>query len=197
MQYAGVWSRFAAYWLDVIVLLPLTGLVIWLAESSRLFYLYYFLPGLLIQLYFHVYLVARYGGTPGKLIMGLRIVKTDGSAAGYSEAIWRYSVMFLLGTLSSMALMFAVLKMTDTQYAALTFQNRMIHIVALAPFWYQPVNLLLQLWVWSEFIVILTNQQRRALHDFIAGTVVIYANATENITVQRTNYTHPHLVAKE
>ena len=27
--------------------------------------------------------------------------------------------------------------------------------------------------MWSEFIVMMTNDKRRALHDFIAGTVVI------------------------
>jgi uncharacterized RDD family membrane protein YckC len=30
-----------------------------------------------------------------------------------------------------------------------------------------------QLWGWSELIVLLLNEKRRALHDFIAGTVVI------------------------
>jgi uncharacterized RDD family membrane protein YckC len=27
--------------------------------------------------------------------------------------------------------------------------------------------------VWGEFLVLLTNRERRALHDFIAGTVVV------------------------
>jgi uncharacterized RDD family membrane protein YckC len=31
----------------------------------------------------------------------------------------------------------------------------------------------LQVWIWIELIVMLTNRRRRALHDFIAGTVVI------------------------
>jgi uncharacterized RDD family membrane protein YckC len=29
------------------------------------------------------------------------------------------------------------------------------------------------LWIYSEFIVLLTNEKRRALHDFMAGTIVI------------------------
>jgi uncharacterized RDD family membrane protein YckC len=28
------------------------------------------------------------------------------------------------------------------------------------------------IWGWSEIIVLLTNEKRRALHDFLAGTVV-------------------------
>jgi uncharacterized RDD family membrane protein YckC len=30
-----------------------------------------------------------------------------------------------------------------------------------------------QAWLWSELVVLLLNAKRRALHDFIAGTVVI------------------------
>ena len=33
------------------------------------------------------------------------------------------------------------------------------------------------LWFFAEVITMLTNQKRRALHDFIAGTVVIRTNA--------------------
>jgi uncharacterized RDD family membrane protein YckC len=29
-----------------------------------------------------------------------------------------------------------------------------------------------QIWVWSEVVVMLFNKRRRALHDFIAGTIV-------------------------
>ncbi|WP_255590049.1 hypothetical protein [Marinicella meishanensis] len=31
----------------------------------------------------------------------------------------------------------------------------------------------MMVWYWSELLVMLTNERRRALHDFIAGTVVI------------------------
>jgi uncharacterized RDD family membrane protein YckC len=33
-------------------------------------------------------------------------------------------------------------------------------------------------WLASEFIVLLLNRRRRALHDFIAGTVVVVARST-------------------
>ena len=41
------------------------------------------------------------------------------------------------------------------------------------PNWYQSVNIIASIWIWSEFIIMLTNKKRRALHDFMAGTVVI------------------------
>ena len=31
----------------------------------------------------------------------------------------------------------------------------------------------MNVWVWSEFITILFNKRKKALHDYLAGTVVI------------------------
>jgi uncharacterized RDD family membrane protein YckC len=173
LQYSGFWQRFGAYWLDIAALLPLTWLSLWLGEKSRLVSLYTFLPGLLIGLWFHVYLVKRYGGTPGKLLLRIRIARLDGSAVGYREALIRYSVLFILSTLLSIALLISMLSMSDIEYLSLGFQARSVKLVEMAPSWYQPINILLNVWVWSEFVVMLTNKRRRALHDFIAGTVVI------------------------
>lgn len=173
LHYAGFWQRFGAYWVDVIVLLPLIGLSLWLGEQSRLFSVYYFVPGLLIGLFFHVWLVKRYGGTPGKLLLKIKIACRDGSAVGYREAVIRYSVLFGLTTLVSIAMVMATLSMTDAEYFSLGFTERSVKLTSLTPDWYLPVNILLNVWIWSEFIVMLTNKQRRALHDFMAGTIVI------------------------
>ena len=36
-----------------------------------------------------------------------------------------------------------------------------------------------QIWIWSEFVVLLFNRRKRAIHDFIAGTVVILKEFAE------------------
>src|SRR5690349_20176618 len=116
MEYASFWRRFGAYWLDIIVLLPLTAFVMWGNELSRLFSPYFFIPGLLIGLWFHIYLVKRYGGTPGKLLVNIKITKLDGSGVGYKEAMLRYSVLFTMSVLAGVALNSVIFGMTDDQY---------------------------------------------------------------------------------
>ena len=172
-QYGGFWRRFAALWLDFLVLLPLAALVFWGSERYRLFSLYYFVPGTLVGLFYSVYLVRRFGGTPGKLIMGLRIRKVSEEPVGYRQALLRYAPEFLLGLLMSIALLPPLLQMTDAQYHALSFMERSKRQVELAPSWFKSVQIFQQIWIWSEFIVLLTNRKRRALHDFVAGTVVV------------------------
>jgi uncharacterized RDD family membrane protein YckC len=173
IQYGGFWRRFAAFWLDALVLLPLTALAFWGSQHYRLYPIYSFIPDTIIGLFYSVYLVRRFGGTPGKLIMRLRIRKVTGEPIGYREALLRCAPEFLLGTLMSIALLSSLYHLTDAEYHALSFLERSQRLISLAPGWYKPVQILLQVWIWSEFIVMLTNAKRRALHDFIAGTVVV------------------------
>jgi uncharacterized RDD family membrane protein YckC len=173
--YAGFWRRVGAHCLDLMILLMLGGLIAWFEGVFRLFRLYYFVPGLLFSLYYHVWLVRRYGGTPGKLIMKIRVARLDGSAVGYREAILRHSVVLVLSQLMAIALIIATLRISDADYLPLSFLERSAVLFALAPDWFTPVHRLLGLWGWSEFIVMLLNKRRRALHDFMAGTIVVRA----------------------
>lgn len=175
MQYAGFWRRLCAHFIDILILLPIVAFGFWGNEVSRLFQLYYFLPGILFSLWYSVYLVERYGGTPGKLLMKIRIVRTDGTAVGRKEAFLRCSVYLLLSVLGQIALILAALQMSDELYHSLGFLKRAIETSARTPWWYSYVNVLLQVWVWSEFVTMLTNKKRRAIHDFMAGTVVVRA----------------------
>jgi uncharacterized RDD family membrane protein YckC len=55
------------------------------------------LAGILIDFIYNVVLVARFGGQPGKLMCGLRIVTTDGAAPDMGVAFRRWSpILFLL-----------------------------------------------------------------------------------------------------
>lgn len=173
MTYAGFWRRFGAFWIDFLCFTPLIGFNFWMDSHFRLFQIWNFIPGLLIGLWFYVYLVQRYGGTPGKLLLNMRIVKLDGASVGYREAMLRYSVLFTLTVASSVAMAMATLNMTDAEYFALAWAEKAVRLSELAPTWNSWVTVLTNVWIWAEFVVMLTNKKRRAPHDFMAGTVVV------------------------
>lgn len=173
LKYAGFWRRFGAMWLDVLFFLPVILLVLWGNSRFRLFQAYYLLPGLAIGAFYGIYLVKRFGGTPGKVVAGLRIAKVDGSPIGYREAVLRALPDYLLSIPISLGLVIAAMRMSDTEYLSLAFGERSSRVSALAPSWHQPASVAQTIWIWSEFIVLLTNQKKRAIHDFIAGTIVI------------------------
>jgi len=173
MSYAGFWRRFGAFWLDVVVFMPVGIFAIWFWGQTQAAQTIWLLPGAAIGVWFHVYLVKRYGGTPGKLMLGLRILKVDGSPVGYKEAMLRYSPLFALALLASVAFALASWNLSEAEYLGLGWKERQARLTEMTPPWYRPVFALEQIWIWSEFLVMMTNKKRRAIHDFLAGTVVV------------------------
>jgi len=97
------------------------------------------------------------GATPSKLIIGLRILKINGEPIGYREALLRAAPFLIFGLFNSIA----------SHYRAIPDRAK------LAPSWYGARLIASAVWLCGEVIVLLTNCKRRALHDFIAGTVVV------------------------
>ena len=179
LRYAGFWVRLASNLIDFIIFLPLVYLYQWGCNHWRLFMAYYFAALFFFYLFWGVFLVKRFGGTPGKLIMGIRIRKLNGDPAGYREAILRCAPELIFTLLEDIGLLMALFRMTEQEYFTLNFQDRAHRMFQLAPIWFDPLTLLQGVWVWSELIVLLTNTKRRALHDFIAGTVVVHAKTIQ------------------
>lgn len=174
LSYGGFWRRLGAFWLDAIVLTPVMLIPYFGQNSFRLFDLYWFFPGLLLGLWYDVYLVIRYGGTPGKRMLKLRIAMVDGSAITPKAAKLRYLVMFVLTVIFSVGACMSVLNISDDTYFALSYVNKALEIEKMAPAWYEWASNAMLIWICAEFLTMLFNKKRRAVHDFIAGTVVLY-----------------------
>jgi uncharacterized RDD family membrane protein YckC len=68
---------------------------------------------LVVDLLYNVVLTARFGGTPGKLLLGLRVVRTDGRSADFATAFLRWTPVLgltLLGMIPVIGLLAAVLR---------------------------------------------------------------------------------------
>lgn len=178
LKYAGFWRRVAALWLDALVMSPLIGLSFLGMQASRLFQLYWLVPGILFGVFFHVYLVRRYGGTPGKLLMKTRIAMLDGSPVTIRAAALRAVVLLVVSLLMSIAMSMAVLAMTDEQYFSYGYLARSAKIVEFAPSWYYGVVIALQIWTWGEYITMMFNKRRRSVQDWMAGTIVLHTAAS-------------------
>lgn len=174
MKYAGFWKRLGAICLDGLIMSPMVILSFWGEGQSRLFQIYFFIPTLVFGLWYGIYLVKRYGGTPGKLLLNIKVCKLDGDPIAYKEAIIRYSVFFILTFFISIPPMLVVLGMTDTEYLSMDFEARSVAITERSSWWYILGLAATYIWLLGEVIAMLANKKRRAIHDFMAGTVVVH-----------------------
>lgn len=178
VQYGGFLKRLGAILIDLVFMLPLVP-IYWIGASHfRLFQVYWIVICQLFGLVFSVYLVKRFGGTPGKLAMNLRIRKVNLEPVTYREALLRYLPEAVLSLGAQLGIVLAVIHMTDAEYFSIKSNDRIKHLTELAPAWTSPLTIANTIWFWGELLVLLTNDKRRALHDFIAGTVVIVKQPT-------------------
>ncbi len=185
-RYGGFWIRLGAFFVDVIVLLPFIGLYLWGPRPPRGIFQIEPILLLAITTSYDVCSVRYWGGTPGKLLLGLRVVRADLEPAGWREAVLRESVNAALGLAGDVLFLLAVRQVSEAAFAGGSRTALMKEIHSLEGLPGRVIDRLGDAWILSEFLVLLTNRKRRALHDFLAGTVVIHRRAASNSGDTRT-----------
>lgn len=172
MKYAGFWKRFKASWIDFfILLLPLIFLS-WSQTVSRTLAFVSLFLGTFIFYIYEIYFHGNSGQTIGKKSQNIKVVTLTGNPISWKQAFLRSSIGLGLSMLASISLMTAIFRITDEEFSLLNWTEMSERQNQMAPFLTE-INIAMQVWAWSEIFVVLFNQKRRALHDFIAGTVVI------------------------
>lgn len=171
--YAGFGLRVAAKLLDIIILLPVMGLVLYVSSISKSANLYSLIPNLLFCFAFEVVLVKIYGGTPGKLIMGLKIIQKNGDNIDWKASFYRNSVEFFIAILGVFVMFLTLDLIDDSTYSSLGFLERNKLISTINPIPMKIQSWANYIWVIIGAIVLISNSRKRTTHDFIAGTVVV------------------------
>jgi len=120
-----------------------------------------------------VYLVKRYGGTPGKLIMGIKIVQKNGDDVDWHASFMRYLVTFCLSLSGIFIMMWTLGLIDDATYVSMGFMKRTQLLSEINPLMSKIQTFTSLAWTLAGIIAILSNKRKRAVHDYIAGTVVV------------------------
>ena len=171
--YADFGPRLGSLLLDGLFASPLFILNFYLQSINKELHLCSLILTIMFTIWYHVFLVAKYGGTPGKLTMGIKITKLNFEDISWREAWLRHSVEIALMVLSNILVLYALSKLNEAHYLALSWKLRSKYLRSFYPPMYIYFTWLSGIWVWSELIVLLTNEKKRALHDYIASTVVV------------------------
>ena len=177
--YSTFWSRLGAYLLDVLISVPLIGLVLFINSLDKNIFFLTTIPSLLYIFWYWIYLPKRYGGTLGKLIIGLKIVKIDSSPIGWKEAFLRYIVDFGCAIINHVVRVITILLADNEIYKSLSWLNQLEYLSSIISVIY--MTILYNIWILSGLITLLFNKRRRAIHDFIAGTVIVKSKYIEKI----------------
>ena len=171
--YAGFWARFGSLLLDFIFVSPVVFATLFVNGLTRNAYFYTLIPGIVFGVWYNIYLPKRYGGTPGKIVSGIKIIRLDGEQIGWKEATLRHIVLLVMAFLSSIVMIVCLLQADPETFSSLSWLKRTEYLMTFSPGFFAFYNWSSNIWIYSEFIVLLTNRRKRAIHDFIAGTVIV------------------------
>lgn len=112
------------------------------------------------------------GATPGKWLLGLRIVGQGGKASTPAQAIRRHVPDVVLAVLMAAAVAIALLS-GFTLPAHGTTVARISAFHHQIPLW-DVLDDIWDLWLWSEILLLCLDDRRRSLMEFFSGTLVVH-----------------------
>lgn len=162
------WRRLAALVIDSSLLLPIAFALFaagaQVTAPAALFVLH--VIGSLYGVAYSVILHSRYGQTLGKMATRIKVVDLSCHPIGVKQAIWRDGPTIAISLATAG---FGVKTILSGRNPFNLFDPQ----AALPP----ELVIANLIWILAEFLTMLTNKRRRAIHDWIAGTLVIRTSA--------------------
>lgn len=174
-RYRTFGPRFWTGAVDTCVFLPLTEAIslLLLLNIPRFLAAILVIIQNLAWLVYTVAMHARYGQTVGKMVTKVRVVdcRTEGKIS-WLQALIREGIPLLVSLGFVGYEVYGILSGHITPRALAN--GEAYNFSSNAPFWL--LTAIPGIWFLAEVFTMLTNRKRRALHDFIAGTVVVRTN---------------------
>ena len=128
----------------------------------------------LVSVFYYVLAHYYYGQTVGKYLMGVIVVKLDGTDISMKQALLRDIVpVLLLPYMFVSGISYYQNYLSAPNSAEMSF----LEWIFTANLTFSTFDYVLQqlqsAWYWLEILTMMFNQKRRAVHDFIASTVVV------------------------
>ncbi|MFC1557787.1 RDD family protein [candidate division KSB1 bacterium] len=182
LVFVGFWKRVLAFLIDFVInidfFLITKPLMTWTMTHRNII-----LATLwsIIWIILWLWLVVRFGGTPGKLIIGVRIVNVSGKFLSWGKAVRRIIFPVLIMEINSLLQLWKALN----TYPDSTLHSSFFEIAELMKEYGQPFVMIGMILVYARYVdigAILFNRKKRALHDFIAGSYVVTKKSYRALT---------------
>lgn len=171
--YAGFFIRLYCQAID--------GAIVWLVshflglfqfQSLSFFWMTNAASFLFFRFYFIVF-TGLWGQTPGKMLAKIKVIRADGTEIRWSNAILRNIFETILVILINVGYFVALSHTTTHNFDLLSIEAKKGLIERTIPAFVNYLFWTRRIYAGSEFFVLLLNKRKRAIHDFIAGTVII------------------------
>ncbi|CAH1054591.1 RDD family protein [Paenibacillus pseudetheri] len=166
-DFIGFWKRVLATILDLLIILIPAVIVYWIFNSLAVS-LHSEIPIILEYIFFvvfDVFMIVKFGGTPGKLVLKMKIVNQQGNIPTLKEALIR-NIFRIISTIFSMIVGVSLYDLTVIS----TTLNLWAPLAT-------DLSKILGLIMLVDYLFVAFTPRKRALHDMMAGTYVVDKSA--------------------
>ncbi|HUO58292.1 MAG TPA: RDD family protein [bacterium] len=171
--YAGFFLRILCQAIDGSIVYAFSRLVGWLEFRSFHFFFLTNLVSFVFFRFYFMYFTGKWGQTPGKMAVKIKVIRKDGYEIRWSNAILRNIFETVLVILINIGFTMAMSHTSAHDFDLMTLADKENFLEKNMPSFVQYCFELRMVYAISEFFVLLMNKKKRAIHDFIAGTVII------------------------
>lgn len=168
----GFGSRFIANTLDMFVLFPVAGVTFIMLNLGKYQAVLFLVSTYLLASLYPITCIAIWGRTFGKHVLGIEVKTINGDNCSWKEGFLRSVIPFIDQIIIVSFFTLILINAPDSFYSAeyneklAAYNSATVSISRLNSF-------IMSIWLLIGFVVFLSNNKRRALHDYIAGTVVV------------------------
>lgn len=162
-DFIGFWKRVLATILDLLIILIPAVIVYWIFNSLAVS-LHSEIPIILEYIFFvvfDIFMIVRFGGSPGKLVLKMKIVNQQGNIPTLKEALIR-NTFRIISTIFSMIVGVSLYDLTVIS----TTLNLWAPLAT-------DLSKILGLIMLVDYLFVAFTPRKRALHDMMAGTYVV------------------------
>ena len=183
MKYAGFWVRFLAIVIDTALFaVPTLILSYYVYPESAVARAWTIGIENVLMCAYQVYFLATTGQTFGKYIARIRVIVDGAERVGYHRSVVR-NAWYIAGAMGSISESVALFSVSAIDFARDNEYARAALLMAHRPAWAHIVNTAITAWVVAEIVCLLKSSQKRSIHDFMAKTVVVYAQSVAQADV--------------
>jgi uncharacterized RDD family membrane protein YckC len=173
-KYQTFWPRLGAIFADATILLPISLTSNWVWRHPDKFSLPFIALSFLVTQcfwqFYEIWMLGKYGQTIGRMLLKIEVVDlTETTHINYWQAVKR-NIVPLCATAVAIPYDVYLILTGKLLYRLHPNANHNAYLMTSA--------CVLTCWAVLEFVTMLFSRKRRAIHDFIAGTVVIKCSNT-------------------
>ncbi|WCL50649.1 RDD family protein [Leptospira sp. GIMC2001] len=168
--YGSLYRRFSAFLIDCIIYSGLFILIYYFLTNYYILLIALTMP---ITPFVTLFFLIKFEATPGKMLLGLKVLNDNFQKLSLKQAILRTIIDILFGIILTIGYLHAMYELNMNIFDVLNFDNYFDELKRNFSAVYKFFDSLNYFWLLSEFIVMNFNLKKKAIHDYLANSVVV------------------------